>query len=91
MQKYLSIVFQKMCRMIGADFKKIDFNARDWYLQHEWTDEDEKRFRNWLVGYLMKHPSAKQELMENSSAETALVCKWADRFIERFGWKIKQL
>lgn len=49
---------------------------KKWYLKHSWTEEQEKKFEEWLVKYLMKE--------ENLSRKYAQ--KKAEWYLFDYGW-----
>jgi len=47
-------VLKEMCKRVGADYDTIDFSQDGWYLDHEWTIDEEKDFINWLADKMVK-------------------------------------
>lgn len=31
-----------MCKRVGVNIKTVDLSKKDWFLQHEWTQEQER-------------------------------------------------
>ncbi|MFA5174710.1 MAG: hypothetical protein WC438_06010 [Candidatus Pacearchaeota archaeon] len=84
----LKIVLQKMCETVGAVYKDIDFKKTDWFLDYEWTEEQEKNFKNWFVNRLIKNKYARKELI--GCSKNKKICeKFVDMFIFNYGWKRK--
>jgi hypothetical protein len=93
-------IVREMCRRVGADFDTLDFEEegkydsdkkewikKPWYMQHEWTLEEEADFKVWLMEEL-KHPSVKNAVgcvaTDKQSRKTAAM--W---FLVSHGWSTK--
>lgn len=84
--KHIKIILNKMCDVVGA--KNIDFKEEGWFLKHEWTEEQEKEFINWMQEYLMKNKDARNEIMARPNKSKKDIEKVVDEFIFNYGWKI---
>ena len=79
-----------MCKMVGADFKKINFKKESWFYEYEWTEWQEQFFIGWMVGYLMHKKEARQEMMRFPRKNIKDLTKLATEFIMNYGWKVKK-
>lgn len=87
MTKHLETILKKMCKMVGADYDKIDFKKQGWYLEYEWTLEKEKEFVTWLANYLKDTPSAFKELSDSGVVTNHRIMSVAKEFVFSYGWK----
>lgn len=87
--KYLEVIFKKQCKMVGADFDKIDFKKTNWYWDYEWTEEKQEKFKQWLIGYVKKNNEAKRWLMSIPSNNKKFLENFANEWISQYGWKQK--
>lgn len=73
-----------MFNIVGENFS-IDYCKQpDWYLKHSWTEEQQDKFKEWLVKYLYKNAN-KLDLIKNKEA-----CRReASWFLLDYGWKFK--
>jgi hypothetical protein len=85
----LKIVLQKMCKYAGAVYDEMDFKKEGWFLDYEWTKEQEKKFRTWFVNHLLKNKHAREELV-NCSKNKKMCEKFVDMFIFNYGWKRRE-
>ena len=85
--KYLDIILKKMFSMVKADYSKFK-NEPNWFMKRSWTEEQQNKFRQWLIDYMTKNSEARQELMSIRSKK--FVNKFVDEFIFNYGWKIKK-
>lgn len=78
-------ILTEMCRRVGVDAKIVDFDKKEWFLEHEWTPEEEDSFRIWLGKFLKKHKyvgSGKKRGMDWGYYE-------AGKIMGNYGWKTK--
>jgi hypothetical protein len=83
---YLKAILINMCETVGADFNKIKFNTKKWFLKFLWTEEEENNFRNWLENYLYQEPKARKELMSLPRKNKKLIKNVVDEFLFMYGW-----
>ncbi len=79
-------ILAEMCKRVGVDEKTFDFNQKNWFWQHEWTQEQEDDFRKWLGKFLKKHKYVgvgKKRGMDWGYYE-------AGKILFNYGWKIKR-
>lgn len=77
--KHSEEVLKKQCEIIGVDYEKVDFKARDWFMQHSWTKEQEIEFIGWLQGYLIGHRYATKRSARHE----------AEKIVMNYGWTTK--
>ncbi len=53
--EHMHEILTEMCKRVGADKETIDFKKRNWFLEYEWTFEEEDDFTKWLGKFLKKH------------------------------------
>jgi len=87
--KHLETILKKMCKMVGADYDKIDFKSYGWYLKYEWSAEKEKEFVVWLAKYLKDKPSAFREMSSSHILGNHRIMSVAKEFVYTYGWKTK--
>ncbi len=78
-------ILTELCKRVGVDIKTVDFSKQDWFLQHEWTEEDDDNFRKWLGEFLKKHKyvgKGKKRGMDWGYYE-------AGKLVGNYGWKTK--
>lgn len=83
-------VFKKMCEMVGADYKKINFKKEGWWNKYEWTVEQAAEFSRWLYEELRKRPELRHEMMETPTANPQLLIRFVNKFVAFYGWKTKE-
>jgi len=87
--KPLVVILKKMCKFVGADYKKMDFHKDDWYWDYTWTKEEEGKFADWMVKYLMENKKARK--MFSGVIRTKNQIKEAtNMFIFNYGWKVSE-
>lgn len=78
-------ILAEMCKRVGVDAKTFDFNRKHWFLDYEWTYEEQDDFRKWLGIYLRKHKYVGKGTKHGMS--------WgyyeAGKLIMDYGWKTK--
>ena len=89
MTKHLTTILKKMCSMVKADYDKIDFKSVHWFLDYEWSIEQEKKFVVWLAKYLKDKPSAFKELSDSNIVSNHRIMSVAKEFVYTYGWKVK--
>lgn len=77
-------ILNEMCRRVGEDVALIDFKDPQWYLKHEWSDEEQEEFRIWLGKFLEEkgYCKGKKRGMNMGYYE-------AGKLIMNYGWKVK--
>jgi aromatic ring-opening dioxygenase catalytic subunit (LigB family) len=87
MEKHLKEILDNMCLVVGA--KDLDFKKDGWFMEYEWTEEEQEQFRKWIVKYLTENKEARQELMKWPRKHKATIEKFSREFIFNYGFKIK--
>lgn len=90
-KEVLNEVMTKMFSYVEATYTEGICKEPEWYLKHEWAEEQEKDFRDWLVNEYKTNPE------KYSSLYNSLFKKGSDRietsvgwFIMNYGWKTKK-
>jgi len=78
-----------MCKIVGADFNKIDFCSSMWFHEYEWTYEEEEKFKKWFLRKAKWHKKIRNELFSPMVKTEASIKKAIDLFVFNYGWKIK--
>ncbi len=86
-------IFTKMFAIIGKqqELENFNFAEPNWYHKHEWTEEQENEFTDWLAKYFKlnhKKPEFKEAFSDDLRFGSNST-KMAQRFIMDFGWKTK--
>ena len=79
-------ILREMCNRIGVDIKIVDFGKKEWFLEHEWTYEEENNYRKWLGEFLTIHKyvgKGKKRGMDWGYYE-------AGKLLMNYGWKLKK-
>ena len=87
MSEHLTIILEKMCDIADVDFDEMDFKKNDWYLDHSWSVEQEKKFAKWLTDYLFMSKEAREELLTSPRRSRPACRAAALMFVLNFGWK----
>ena len=87
--EHIQEVLMKMGEFVGIDIKKVDFGDTEWYTRHEWSEEKQQEFSDWLTDYLYKKNKARKVIAENPLKNKKHLRKVADWFIFNYGWKLK--
>jgi len=85
--KHLETILKKQCKMVGADFDKIDFEKNDWYWSYEWKEDKQEKFRQWIISYMKTNKEARHSLMRIPSNNPRFIEKFANGLIFQYGWK----
>jgi len=89
MNKYLKEILIEMCKRVNAKYEDIDFKKEQWFLEYEWTNEEETSFINWLVDYMKQNKEARDTLMMFPRNNKRDLERFANSFIFNYGWKYK--
>lgn len=90
MNKYIIKILKKMCKIVGADFNRIDFKSNDWYRTYEWTKKQEDKFKEWFIDFIYNNKKAREELSYCGKNKKDIK-KFVDMFVFNYGWTIKEL
>ena len=76
----------KMCKVVGANYYKINFSETDWFVRYSWTKEREEEFRIWMTEFL-KRKDVRGHFKLNSRSTKKERTKIAYDFTWIHGWK----
>jgi hypothetical protein len=83
------IILEEMCKRVGTTLNEVNTQEEDWYLKHRWTSKEEEDFREWLVNYLYKSSSARNEIMNFPKKSKPYIRLTATWFMFSYGWRLK--
>ena len=84
---HLENIFAVMCRLVGADYNKIDRTKEQWFMEYSWDEKTEKQFRDFFADYIHKILGAQWEIYGRKYMRKENCIKAADMFILNYGWK----
>jgi len=87
--KHTQEVIEKMCSIVKANPKKIDFKKTEWFNKYSWTEHEQEEFTKWLSKYLYMNGEARRELMANPIKNNRITDGVARSFVMNYGWKLK--
>ncbi|MFW6121645.1 MAG: hypothetical protein ACOC80_12225 [Petrotogales bacterium] len=87
---HLKTILEEMCSRVGADYYEMDFFNREYpfYMEYEWSIEEQDKFREWLFNYMMDNKDARIELMIDPRKDKKWVREFVNMFILNYGWKL---
>lgn len=85
MGKHLKEILDNMC--LVAQVEDVDFKKDAWFMDYEWTEEEQEQFRKWIVKYLMENKEARKELMTWPRKHKPTIERWSREFIFNYGFK----
>jgi hypothetical protein len=84
-------VIKKMCTYVDVKFEDVDFKKENWYMEHSWTAEQEKKFCNWLVNEIKTNNDIRKELTTLSYRPTKKRVEEAVMWFNlMWGWKTEE-
>ena len=86
--EYLTEILIEMCRRVGTTMDQVDWDDDGWYRSHEWSEEDQKDFENWLVDYWYNNAKARRS-MTTCRKHKGNLRMAASEFTFIYGWKFK--
>ena len=87
--KYEKIILKEMFNFVGETYTDEYIRDQFWDLRCEWSESDEKKFKDWIINYLKENKKARDCLMRFPSKSKESLQKVADNFIFNYSWKIK--
>ena len=97
MNETLRTVLKEMFKRVGLKNKDFDkafktgaFKKDNWYMIHEWTIAEQKKFEKWLVDYLYNSKKAREQLCELPWKNRRHLKRVAQMFVFQYGWKLKE-
>jgi hypothetical protein len=88
--KHLNIILTEMFRRVGDEYAPSKTEGEEWYLAHEWTEEEQDAFVKWLTEYFYTTTEARRELMNLPFKNKKRCREAADWFNFMYGWKTKR-
>jgi len=89
MGKNFEKVMKEMCKRVNADWSNINPKEKDWFMQYSWTEEEQDKFKEWMINYLYKSAEAREEIMEVAIKNKEIISKLVSMFLLNYGWTIK--
>jgi hypothetical protein len=86
---HLTVIMQKMFSFVGEHYTDKYCMVQGWYLLHEWTEQQELEFKQWLYLYLLENKQARIQIMEHPTKNSKQLHKLCDQFVWQYGWKLK--
>lgn len=87
---HLKAIIKEMCKRVKAQFSKIDFKKKNWFMKYEWTEEKQEDFKNWLKNYLKNNSEARREIMEHPTSNNKIIERTINEFCLNYCWKTKR-
>jgi len=88
--KHLTIILKRMCKAVGADFSKVKFKSQNWFKKYKWTEEEEDKFRVWLVNYIYTNTDARKEFLAIPLKNKKRIKNAVSMFLMSYGWVYKK-
>lgn len=82
----LEKVLTMMCEAVGVKYEDVDFNEETWYMQHDWTKEQQDQFKQDLYKAVTDSPKFFEDLFDSRSPKKILKTQ-IEFFIMSYGWK----
>ena len=75
----VTYILTEMFKRVGLEYDPTFVTKPEWYLEHEWTQEEQDSFKRWITCWLMRkfRYSRRRSTME------------ATYIVTHVGWKIK--
>jgi hypothetical protein len=77
----------KMFKMVGQKYTYEYTKQPMWFLEHEWSEEEEEKFHEWLINFLLKTKGKDITRFEVYSRKHAT--RAANEIVANYGWKLK--
>ena len=90
--KHLYIIMEEMFDRVGAPKDNIrEYCKQDWwFVNYEWTPDDEDSFAKWMTDYLYRNADARKELFKSKRRRTKKeILPEVKYFVSNYGWKLK--
>ena len=75
----INFILTEMFKRVGLEYSPSFVSDPEWYLKHEWTEEAQDDFREWLILWLKKK-------FHFSKAQAEREAGW---IILHTGWRVK--
>jgi len=82
----LEKVLTMMCEIIGVKYEDIDFDYEEWYMQYDWTKEQQDQFKQDLYQAITDSPKFFEDLFASKGSKRLLKAQ-IEFFIMSYGWK----
>lgn len=86
---HINIILTEMFKRVGEEYDPIKTIGENWFWKHEWEEEEQNNFRDWLAEYLFKNRQARKEIMAFPIRRKKNCHNVANFFILNYGWKVK--
>lgn len=87
---HLKHVVTRMCKVVGADMRTMNFLESGWQDKHQWTLDQRYRFSRWLTNYLLHNKDARNEMMTIPINSKKRCKEFSDAFVHLFSWSVKR-
>ena len=89
--KQFSKIMKEMCKRVGANYLKINFNEEGWQSKYTWSDEDRQKFKKWVYKFIHENKELGKEVESLDPFNTNSCEEHAVYFVYDFGWDLDKL
>ncbi len=82
-------IIKEMFLAVGGDIEQADLERDDWFTQYMWTEDEQERYRQFLVSYLKEEKGAFLELCGSRYKSKRNVERAASEILFNWGWSTK--
>jgi len=86
----LQTILTEMFTRVGDTYDEDKTSSDAWYEAHEWTQEEQDSFIDWLADYLYNNRDARKFLMSYPYKNKKHCRATASQFNAWYGWKTKK-
>jgi len=85
----IEIILRLMFSIAGVDYNTFEF-TEDWYLKHEWSKDQESRFKEVFLLLLKNNANIRKDICGSSGFKNKdYLEKVFNMFNLNYGWKLK--
>ena len=90
MRKHTEIILKKQFEIAGHldKFDSIDFKNDSWFNDLTWTQEQEDKFKDWVIDYIMNNKYAGKEVISVRTYSKKVLNKWFSWWNLSYGFTI---
>lgn len=77
---FMHTILQRMCEAADVCYEDVDFDDKDWFRKHEWTEEQQDKFVEQLTQFILFCGKTSVEKIARDSAQFLML---------DIGWKLK--